>query len=355
MSFEISTWYDTWNSTGLENLVQQKVPLDYATRYNLAFGSFVAVTNGYTVDLNARYASQVLAQIRSQAPGVLVYAGVGDTGLSATVANNSENDNRSTANIVAYLQQQGLNGITIDSEGDGMSSVAELVTQLGPSFKAAGLGIAVSVPWPGNGPAELYGNNAVAAFNQNVDALELQDFSSSGTPTDAPIWVSAGVQASLLMGSVSTENSDVQTSLEDTATWTEYALQNNLRGMCSWRLDNDHGQQGTDEDVEPTFTGAKTIYDTVQASVSGARTEETIGTPFDGSWNGGTCAISSQASILNLTLADGRPSATGAAVSVGSPVIYADFTDDAPFTGVLSVDGQTILWSNDTVWTRDPG
>jgi|GEM_PF-1311528 len=353
MSFEIATWYDTWNSTGLENLVQQKVPLDYATRYNLAFGEFVAVSNGYTVSLDARYASQVLAQIRTQAPGVLVYAGVGDAGLPATVADNREHDNRSTANIVASLQQQGLDGISIDSEGDGMGSVAELVTQLGPSFKAAGLGIAVSVPWPGNGPVGLYGENAVAAFNQYVDALELQDYSSAGTPTDAPLWVNAGVQASLLMGGVCTENSDVQTSLEDTAAWTEYALQNNLRGICSWRLDNDHGQQGTEEDVEPTFTGAKTVYDTVQASAGGAKKEASMGTPFDGSWNGGTCAISSQASLLTLTMPDGRPSATGAAVAVGSPVIYADFTDDAPFTGVLSVDGQKILWSNNTVWTRD--
>ncbi|HEU4558026.1 MAG TPA: hypothetical protein VFS20_09260, partial [Longimicrobium sp.] len=102
MSFEIATWYDTWNSTGLENLVQKKVPLNYATRYNLAFAIFAQVSNGYTVDLNAQYASQVLSQIRTQAPGVLIYAGVGDTGLSETVADNSANNNRSTANIVAY-------------------------------------------------------------------------------------------------------------------------------------------------------------------------------------------------------------------------------------------------------------
>jgi hypothetical protein len=79
-----------------------------------------------------------------------------------------------------------------------------------------------------------------------------------------------------------------------------------------------------------------------------------MSTPFDGSWNGARSIITSQASILNITMAEGRPSATGAAVSVGSPVIYADFTDDQPFTGVLSVDGQKILWSNNTVWNRDP-
>ena len=267
MSSEISTWYDTWNATGLQNLVQQLVPLGYATRYNLAFGEFVSGSNGYTVDLNAQYAGQVQAQIQTQAPGVLVYAGVGDTGLVATVADNNANNNRSTANIVNYLQRQGLQGITIDSEeqGGAMLSVAELVTQLGPSFETAGLGIVISVPWPGNGPDYLYGANAVAAFNQYVEALELQDYSSSGTPTDAPVWTAAGVGADLLMGGVATENGGPQTSLGDTTAWTQYALQNGLRGMFSWRLDNDHGQQGTEEDVDPTFTGAKTIYDTVQS------------------------------------------------------------------------------------------
>jgi hypothetical protein len=265
MSFEISTWYDTWNSTGLDNLVQKLVPLNYAGRYSLAFGEFVSGPNGYTVTLDAPYAGQVQDQIQTQAPGVLVYAGVGDTGLSETVQDNRENENRSTANIVNYLQQQGLHGITIDSEGNGMGDVAELVSQLGPTFKAAGLGIAVSVPWPGNGPADLYGDKAVAAFNQHVDALELQDYSSSSTLEDAPVWTAAGVNAAILMGGVATENGGAQTSLDDTAAWTQYALQNGLRGMFSWRLDNDHGLQGTDEDVQPTFTGAKAIYDTVQS------------------------------------------------------------------------------------------
>ena len=79
--------------------------------------------------LNAQFAAQNLDQIKTQAPGALIYAGVGDTGLVATVADNRDNANRSTANIVAYLQQQGLNGISIDSEGDGMSSVVELVPE----------------------------------------------------------------------------------------------------------------------------------------------------------------------------------------------------------------------------------
>jgi hypothetical protein len=270
MNFQISTWYDTWNLTGLQNLQQQLVPLAYAGRYNLAFGEFVETgSNGYTVDLNAQYADEVLAALKTQMPGGVIYAGVGDTGLSATVADNRQNNNRSTANIVSYLQNQGLQGITIDSEQSGMGDVVELVTQLGPSFQQAYLGIVISVPWPGSGPVSLYGPNAVAAFNQYVRGLELQDYSSQGTPSDVPVWTAAGVARDLLIGGVCTENGGAQTSLTDTAAWTQYALENALQGMFSWRLDNDHGLQGTEEDVQPTFTGAKTIYDTVQAFYGG--------------------------------------------------------------------------------------
>lgn len=264
-TFEIATWYDTWNATGLQNLVSGIVPLNYATRYNLAFGQLSAApSGGYTVDMTGQYADQVKQQILAQTPGVRIYAGLGSTGIAETVADNTQNDNRSTANIVAWLQANGYSGISIDAEDFGvMQLVPQFVTQLGPSFRAAGLGIAVSVPWPGNGPTGLYGENAVQAFNDNVDVFELQDYSSSGTPDDAPVWVAAGIPANKLMGGVATENGSAQTSLADTQSWTQYAMQNGLQGMFSWRLDNDHGTQGEDEDVDPTFTGAKTIYDTV--------------------------------------------------------------------------------------------
>lgn len=266
--FEIATWYDTWNQTGLANLTNQLVPLDLATRYNLAFGQLVASASGaYTISMTGAYAAAVKQQILSQAPNVTIYAGLGDTGISEAVLDNQQNNNRSTASIVNWLLGNGYHGICIDAEGSGMSSVATLVTQLGPSFKANGLGIAVSAPWPGNGPVQLYGANAVSAFNANVDAIELQDYSSTSTPQDVPTWVRAGIKPGILMGGVCTENSGVQTSLADTQTWTQYAMQKGLRGMFSWRLDNDHGSHGTNEDDGPTFTGAQTIYDTVYGLV----------------------------------------------------------------------------------------
>jgi GH18 family chitinase len=264
-SFQIATWYDTWNQTGLNNLVNGIVPLKLASRYNLAFFSLVAdPSGGYTLGGAGQYADQVKQQILQQAPSVLVYAGLGSTGIAAGVADNAANQNRSTANIVAWLQSNTYNGISIDAEDAAvMKLVPEFVTQLGPSFRAAGLGIAVSVPWPGSGPTSLYGANAVHALNANVDVFELQDYSSSGTPTDAPVWVQAGIPASKLMGGVATENGNALTSLSDTQTWTQYALKNGLLGMFSWRLDNDHTPPGSPEDVNPTFTGAQTIYDTV--------------------------------------------------------------------------------------------
>jgi hypothetical protein len=113
------------------------------------------------------------------------------------------------------------------------------------------------------GPVQLYGGNAVNAFNENVDVVELQDYSSSGTPNDASVWTNAGIKTDILMGGACTENGGAQTSLENTKSWTQYAIKSGLKGMFSWRLDNDHGKHGTEEDVDPTFTGAKTIYDTV--------------------------------------------------------------------------------------------
>jgi|SRR4051812_22518401 len=264
-AFQIATWYDTWNQTGLNNLVNKLVPLTYATRYNLAFADLVALASGgYSVAMTGQYAADVKAQIVAQAPGATIYAGLGSTGIIETVADNKANKNRSTANIVSWLQANGYNGVSIDAEEtDAMAVVADLVEQLGSSFKSAGLGIAVSAPWPGSGPKTYYGTNAVQAFNANVDYIELQDYSSSGTPDDAPAWTKAGIKASILMGGVSTENGIYQTSLPDTQSWTEYALKGRLGGVFSWRLDNDHGTQGQEEDVDPTFTGAKTIYETV--------------------------------------------------------------------------------------------
>lgn len=267
MTFEIATWYDTWNRTGLNNLVNRAVPLSYATRYNLAFGQLApSTTGGYSVEMTGQFADEVKQQILAQAPGVVVYAGLGDTGVAEAVDDNNQNQNRSAKNIVDWLELNGYGGISIDAEGDGMRYVAEFVSQLGPTFKAAGLGIAVSAPWPEAGPTQLYGSNAVQAFNDNVEAVELQDYSSSGTPIDVPPWTEAGVTPSVLMGGACTENGNYQTSLENTRSWTQYAVQQGLRGMFSWRLDNDHGMHGTEEDVDPTFTGAKAIYDTVVAN-----------------------------------------------------------------------------------------
>lgn len=279
-NFEIATWYDTWNQTGLDNLVNKIIPLNYASRYNLAFGQLVPVvagghTFGYTLDMNGPCAAAVKLQIQTQAPGVVIYVGLGAEGMAETVRDNRENNNRSTSNIVEYLHANGYSGLCIDNEDTGhwengkwiegsMKDVPEFISQLGPSFKAAGLGLAVSAPWPGRGPIDLFGDNAVESLNEYADYVELQDYASQGgTPSIVPVWTNAGVKASILMGGVCTENSGYQTSLPDTQSWTQYAMQHGLRGMFSWRLDNDHGSAGTEEDIGPTCVGAQTVYNTV--------------------------------------------------------------------------------------------
>ncbi len=69
--FELATWYDTWNPLGLENLVNQKVPLTYASRYNLAFGQLSpAPGGGYTVEMTGQYAEAVKDQILAHEIGL---------------------------------------------------------------------------------------------------------------------------------------------------------------------------------------------------------------------------------------------------------------------------------------------
>jgi hypothetical protein len=90
-----------------------------------------------------------------------------------------------------------------------------------------------------------------------------------------------------------------------------------------------------------------------------------MSTPFDGNWtdmNGTEITITSQADILSVKYSNGRGPFHGVAVTIGSPVIYVDFTDHRSFTGVLTVEskrepvaGNKILWSNETVWTRKSG
>ena len=260
--FEITTWYDTWNQLGLNNLINKLVPLKYATRYNLAFGNLAVIpSGGYTVVMPGPYTDAVKAQITLQAPGAIIYASLTDPCIPEAVQDNNQYGNRSTKNIVSWLVTNGYRGVSIDAESSGMSSICDFVQQLSPAFKAAGLGIAVSVPWPGNGPASLYGSNAVQVFNACVDKIELQDYSSESTPADAQVWLNAGINPLLLQGGVSTENGNVTTPLPDVRAWTKYAMQAGLGGMFSWRMDNDHTKGG--EDDQPTFTGAKMIYDTV--------------------------------------------------------------------------------------------
>jgi hypothetical protein len=82
-----------------------------------------------------------------------------------------------------------------------------------------------------------------------------------------------------------------------------------------------------------------------------------MSTPFDGSWTDHghqQITITSEGDIVSVKYGNGRGPFTGVSVTIGSPVIYVDFTDDRPFTGVLAQGGggAKIMWSNETVWTR---
>jgi hypothetical protein len=82
-----------------------------------------------------------------------------------------------------------------------------------------------------------------------------------------------------------------------------------------------------------------------------------MSTPFDGQWvDGGESiiSVSSTGDILTVSYSNGRGPFSGMSVTVGAPVLYVDFVDDAPGTGVLLKQGNQICWNNETVWMRLP-
>lgn len=274
-SLELVTWYDTWNKVGFQNLRDRRVPLQYATRYNLAFGHLVKQADGAYSMVMGEFAAQIKELILEQAPGAAIFASTrpSKSGIRAAVEDNRLHNNRSTTAIVGWLKANGYRGLVIDEEDSDVMKdlfkrdVVHFIEQLGPSFKKAGLDIIVSAPFPNNKPSELYGPRAVEVFKAHVAAIELQDYSARGTKVDALTWINAGIPARMLLGGVCTERDapgqHVQTSLEAIKIWTTAARDLGLRGMFSWRLDNDYA--GTGEDDEPTFAGAKTAYETAQA------------------------------------------------------------------------------------------
>ena len=75
---------------------------------------------------------------------------------------------------------------------------------------------------------------------------------------------------------------------------------------------------------------------------------------FAGNWLGGTAKVSiSESQNLSTIKMPNRPVATGFEVDLFAPTINAVFPDEASHTGVLSKDNK-ILWSNGTIWIRDP-
>ncbi|EHQ24952.1 hypothetical protein [Mucilaginibacter paludis] len=77
---------------------------------------------------------------------------------------------------------------------------------------------------------------------------------------------------------------------------------------------------------------------------------------FIGNWtdhSNVTVTITERNNILTVKYGNGRGPFPGHEIDeLPQPACGVDFSDDAPFTGVLSPDGKTIYWSNGTKWTK---
>ena len=77
---------------------------------------------------------------------------------------------------------------------------------------------------------------------------------------------------------------------------------------------------------------------------------------FIGAWrdeSGVEITIGERHNLLTVKYSNGRGPFGGYEIDkLPQPVAGVDFTDDGPFTGVLSVDKTVIYWSNGTKWSK---
>jgi hypothetical protein len=78
-----------------------------------------------------------------------------------------------------------------------------------------------------------------------------------------------------------------------------------------------------------------------------------MSTPFDGTWVGERdipVDVTSEGDFVTLKYSDGEGPFTGFTGLLGRPVITVK--GKPPHAGVLTEDGNRVLWSNNTVWNR---
>lgn len=74
---------------------------------------------------------------------------------------------------------------------------------------------------------------------------------------------------------------------------------------------------------------------------------------FAGTWideNDTEISVEQTENIATVAFSNGRGPFAGFEVDLYAPVLSVNFSDDAPFTGVLA--GSSIQWSNGTAWNR---
>lgn len=76
---------------------------------------------------------------------------------------------------------------------------------------------------------------------------------------------------------------------------------------------------------------------------------------LNGQWQdeaSATWVIKSEFLFLEVYSPGGRGTFIGHELDLSNTVIYVNFSDIKPETGVLSTDGSTIYWGNGTKWVR---
>ena len=201
--------------------------------------------------------------------------------LASTQSSNLVyNDPDFPTTIVKFLTDNNFNGLDLDIESN-TSIIEPILKQLAPAFNKNNLILSVSVYLDPINYGDLSYADLVGVQNYGAGDNNLDSFKTTMTK-----WKGFLGSYDKLLGGISSERcrfvsgactqNDAYTSSENVRAWSRYAIgldgdkcltliddDHKLKGMFSWRLDNDNSRKG--EDVNPTFAYAKLLHSCMKA------------------------------------------------------------------------------------------
>jgi len=241
-------------------------PFDKLNRLYIAFGKIVKTNGHFTIafDGSADHVQQLIERVQTQNPTADIFLTVGGDG-GAQSYGGAANDPDFAENVLSFLNEYGFNGLDIDWENSlNQANLDQLVKNVYATLHANHKKLTLDV-WPF--PVSAYD---MPVLKNNLDQINIMSYGTGLALSDcATAFSNAGFPLNQMIGGIETElgydqfggTTDTLGASGTIAQKANYALQNNMAGMMSWRLDNDYAT--TDHPNTPTYQGALQLWNTL--------------------------------------------------------------------------------------------